>query len=107
MIELFLGAAAFAAVLAFVARTVRSTLVERRRPGRSPGRALPVEDYSDIDAAVRMEVCTCTSHFVLRGEGPLQHGERQLRAARIECRSCGRERVLYFDLSGLRQGHAN
>lgn len=104
MIQLLMTIAIAAAALLFVVRWAGRTVRERRRPGRSVATAIPVEDYSDMDAAVRMEICPCRSRFILRGEGPLRHGARQLRVARLECRGCGRERALYFDLTNLGTG---
>lgn len=99
------GALAIAAVLAVVVTAVRYAqhrAVERARPGGSPQTAIPIENYADIDVAVRMQSCRCGGRFLVRGEGPAQHRGRPLRVTHLECRSCERERRLYFDLSTLR-----
>jgi hypothetical protein len=99
------AALALAAVIAVALTTVRylqRRAVERAMPGRSPETAIPIENYADIDVAIRMQSCRCGGRLVVRGEGPSAHRGHPLRVTRLECRSCERERQLYFDLSTLR-----
>jgi hypothetical protein len=97
-----LGLVAVLAVVVTTVRYVQKRAVERARPGASPQTAIPIENYADIDVAVRMQSCRCGGRFVVRGEGPSQHQGRPLRVTHLECRSCEREQRLYFDLSTLR-----
>jgi hypothetical protein len=99
---LILGMAVLLAVAVVGVRLLRERAVERARPGRSPATAIAVEDYGDIDVAVRLQACSCGGRFLVRGEGPLPHSERPLRVAHLECRQCERERRMYFDLSAVR-----
>ncbi len=102
MISELLGLVAFVVVVIALVRAFYDRAGERARPGRSPRSAIPVEDYGDIDATTRREMCPCGGRFVLRSEGPLTRGGRPLRVAQLECRRCARERRLYFDLSAMR-----
>lgn len=99
---ILLGIAVLLAVAVVGARFARRRIVERGAPGRSPATAIRIEDYRDIDIAVRLEVCACGGRFLVRGEGPLAEGGRSLRVAHLECRQCERERRLYFDLGSIR-----
>jgi len=102
MITAALAIAVILAVGAALIRHLQSRAVDRARPGRSPETAIPIENYADIDVAVRMQSCRCGGRFVVRGEGPSEHHGHPLRVTHLECRSCEREQRLYFDLSTLR-----
>jgi hypothetical protein len=102
MLTLTIGVAALAAVLVVAVRLIQQRAFERAQPGRSRETAIPIEDYGDMDVAVRLQTCRCGGRYSLRGEGPLPDGERPLRVAHMECRRCGREQRLYFDLSAVR-----
>lgn len=104
MTSLLIAIAVSIVVAIVLVRGVRRYLIERRLPGRSAQTAIRIEDYSDIDVAVRMESCPCGGRFTVRGEGPTRRNERPLRVAYLECRACNRERRMYFDLTALR-GH--
>lgn len=95
-----LGLAALLTAVVLGARFLRQRAVEQAQPGRSPGSAIPIEDYAEIDIAVRLQVCRCGGHFALRGEGPAR--EPHLRLANLECRKCEREARLYFDIRPIR-----
>src|SRR5262245_35229560 len=96
-----LGVAALIAAVALALRALQQRAAERGRPGASPANAIPIEDYSDIDVAVRSQACPCGGRFVVRGEGPASAPD-SLRVAHLECRKCERERRLYFDVSTVR-----
>jgi hypothetical protein len=102
MIELLLACVLVLALTVVAWRSWRRRAADRALPGRSPATAIPVEDYSDIDVAIRRQTCPCGSRFVLRGEGPVRGHNTTLRMTRIECRRCARVRVLYFDLRTVR-----
>lgn len=102
MLNLLL-ALAIAIVLVVVAVTMlQQWRRERSRPGRSPASAIPIENYADIDVAVRLHSCPCGGRYAIRGEGPVTGTVRPLRTTHLECRRCNRERVLYFDLTDLK-----
>ena len=103
MIELLIALAVLFAIAALAVRRWHRRLHERRLPGHSPHTAIPVEDYSDIDAALELETCTCGGRFTLRGEGPVRGPSSSLRMTRAECRRCARELVLYFDMKPTMQ----
>jgi hypothetical protein len=102
MITLALGGAALVAVLVVVVRWIQQRAIERSQPGRNPDNAIPIEDYGDMDFAVRMQTCRCGGRYLLRGEEPLLEAQRPLRIAHMECSRCERSRRLYFDLSAVR-----
>lgn len=95
-----LGLAALIAAIVLGLRAIRQRAGERAQPGRSADAPIPVEDYGDMDVAVRLQTCRCGGRFVIRGEGP--GPSPALRVAHLECRKCEREQALYFDLSTLR-----
>lgn len=95
-----LGLAALVAAIVLGLRFMRQRAVERAQPGGTAGAAIPIEDYGDMDIAVRLQSCRCGGRFVIRGEGP--GPTPALRVAHLECRKCERERALYFDLSTVR-----
>ena len=102
MISGLLGLAALVAVAVVAVRMLQQRAVERAQAGRSPATAISIEDYGEIDIAVRLQTCRCGGQFMLRGEGPLLRASRPLRVAHLECRKCEREQRLYFDLSTIR-----
>lgn len=102
MMSLMIGGAALLAVLVVGVRLIQQRAIERSQPGRSPDTAIPIEDYGDMDFAVRMQTCRCGGRYLLRGEGSLADADRPLRIAHMECRRCERQRRLYFDLSAVR-----
>ena len=102
MLTLVIGAAAFVAVLVAAVRLIQRQAIERSQPGRSRDTAIPIEDYGDMDLAVRLQTCRCGGRYTLRGEGPLPDAARPLRVAHMECRRCERQQRLYFDLSAVR-----
>jgi hypothetical protein len=96
-----LGLAALIAAVAIGIRMLQQYATERARPGATPAKAIPIDDYGDIDVAIRMQTCRCGGHFIVRGEGPASHPSG-LRVAQLECRKCEREQRLYFDVSTVR-----
>lgn len=102
VVSALFSVAVLAAVFVVGVRFLRRHASERRQPGRSPERAIPIEDYGEIDIAVRSAACACGGRFVLRGEAPVDDPTRSLRVAVVECRRCERERRLFFDLSTIR-----
>lgn len=102
MLILVIGVAALLAVLVAAVRFIQQRAIDGSQPGRSRETAIPIEDYGDMDLAVRMQTCRCGGRYSLRGEGPLPDAERPLRVAHMECRRCERQQRLYFDLSAVR-----
>lgn len=94
-----LGLVALLAAIALAVRAWRRRAAERAQPGRRSDRPIAIEDYGEIDWAVRRQRCACGSSYALRGEGPAR--QPGLRIARLECRRCERETELYFDVSGV------
>ena len=103
MLTAFIGLAVLVAVAAAAVRLIQNRAAERSRPGATPGTAIRVHDYGEIDVAVRIQTCRCGGRFALRGEGPAPNdASRLLRVAHLECRRCEREVRMYFDLSAVR-----
>ncbi len=101
MISVLLGIAVAIAAAAVGARKLRDHLHERSQPGQSQATAIHIMDFAEIDLELRRQSCRCGGRFVSLGEGPVR-GTRPLRVAHLECRSCERERRVYFDLSEIR-----
>jgi hypothetical protein len=101
MINLLLTLAIILVLAVLAVTMIRQWRAERARPGGSLASAIPIESYAEIDIAVRMQACSCGGRYVIRGEGPVAGATRPLRTTHLECRRCGRERVLYFDLTNL------
>lgn len=102
MTGVFIGLAVLVAIAVTGVRALQRRAAERARPGGSPGTAIPIENYAEIDVAVRMLSCRCGGRFVVRGEGPAALAGRRLRIAHLACRRCEREQALYFDLTDIR-----
>ncbi len=98
MIGIALGAAALLAVIIVGWRKARAWRQENARPGRSEATAIAITDYGEIDAVVFSQRCRCGGRFLVRGEG----SRETLRIVRLECRSCEREREVYFDVRAVR-----
>ncbi|MBI1817152.1 MAG: hypothetical protein HYR72_19435 [Deltaproteobacteria bacterium] len=98
MIGSALGLAVLLAVLVVGWRKARIWRREGRRPGRNEDNPIAVADYGEIDAALLREQCQCGGRFSIRGEG----SRGQLRVVHLECHLCERERVVYFDVRGVR-----
>jgi hypothetical protein len=106
MMEALLGVAAALAALALLARAIQTRRARRDAPGGSVKTAVRIAHFDEIDATVADNRCDCGGRFTLRGEGPVA-GTESIRRARIECRDCGAERELYFDMAGLRHPLSN
>ncbi len=95
-----LGAVALLVAIALFARAWRRRLAERHQPGRGAAAPICITDYGEMDAAIATQVCRCGGRYDVRGEGPgpAQHQ----RVARLQCRRCEREALLYFDVGAVR-----
>ena len=102
MVGFLIGFAVLVAIAVTGVRVLQRRAAERAQPGGSPATAIPIENYAEIDVAVRMLSCRCGGRFVVRGEGPAALAGRRLRIAHLECRRCQREHSLYFDLTDIR-----
>lgn len=102
MINLFLTLAILVVLVFTAVRIFLQWREDRSRPGGSLATAIPIENYADIDVAVRMQACSCGGRYSIRGEGPVAKSPRPSRTTHLECRRCHRERVLYFDLTDLK-----
>ncbi len=98
--EAFLGILAAIAAVAILVRSTRERRAAAAKPGGSAASAIPVSQFGVMDAVVAEQRCSCRGRFALRGEGPVGTGGR-IRRALVECRECGRERSLFFDLTGV------
>lgn len=94
-----LGLAALLAAIVLGVRAWRRRAAVRAQPGRRRSHPIPIQDYGEIDLAVRLQRCACGGGYGVRGEGPAAAG---LRATHLECRRCEREAVLYFDVREVR-----
>jgi len=93
-----LGVVALVVAIVLGTRALQRRAVERGQPGHTAARPIPITDYGEMDLSVRLLTCGCGGHYATQGEGP---GAQGLRVAHLECRRCGRERALYFDVRGV------
>jgi hypothetical protein len=70
-------------------------------PGARPDNAIRVQDFAEIDAALRARRCICGGFLTSLGERSARDGERVLRVVRAECGRCENEQTVYFDTSTL------
>ncbi len=98
--QALLGLAAALVAIALMARTLQVRRADKVAPGGSVKTAIRIEDFSDIDYTVALRRCQCRGKYAPLGEGPV-NGAAQIRRVRIECRECGRENELYFDLTDV------
>lgn len=87
-----LGVAAGLAWLARSARAARGALA----PGSSPGVAIEVASWSEVDAHLDRATCGCGGRPRSTGEGSREHGGRSLRVARLRCPKCGAASERWF-----------
>jgi len=97
-----IGLSALVAAIVVGARKLRRLLRERSRPGATAATAIAIRDFAEIDIELRRQNCECGGRFASSGEGPVRDSGRPLRVANLECRNCGRERRVYFDLGEMR-----
>jgi len=98
--SLLLGLSALIAALVMIWRYRAQRRHERLRPGASTDTAIPIHDYSQIDASIDAQRCACGGGLTTLGEGPVASGA-PIRFCRLECRECGRESTIYFDLGSM------
>jgi len=98
MIGTLFALTALTAVIVVGWRRARAWRQQATRPGGSERTAIPITDYGEIDAVVLGERCRCGGRFSIRGEG----SRGALRVVHLECHGCERERVVYFDVRGVR-----
>lgn len=92
-----LGLIAVCVAVGAIALHLRARRKAARQPGATADNAIAIEDFGDIDSALALRRCRCRGRLRLRGEGPVQAAPR-LRRVVAECRECGREQFLYFDV---------
>ena len=95
-----LGILAAIAAAVILVRSLQERRLAAAEPGGSAASAIPISQFGEIDTVVAGQRCSCRGRFALRGEGPVGTGG-EIRRALIECRECGRERSLFFDLTGV------
>jgi hypothetical protein len=93
-----LGVVAFTVAVVLAVRAMQRRAVERAQPGHTAARPIAITDYGEMDLSIRLLTCGCGGHYLTHGEGPAAGG---LRVAHLECRRCGRERAVYFDVRGV------
>ncbi len=98
--ELLLGLTALAAAIALLVRTIHGRRAKRGAPGGSAESAIAIAHFDEIDATIGSRRCQCRGRLIVRGEGPVA-GDGALWKARLECRECGREDLIYFDMGSL------
>ena len=103
MIQLVLTVALLAAVAAVVAKRWQRTRAGRRRPGATIHAPIEVSGFDEIDATVQHRRCVCAGWLTSSGETSRAVGERRYRVVRLVCGECGREELVYFDVTAVFQ----
>lgn len=99
MIGLFFTLAIVAAVAAVGIRRLRARRAEQQRPGATLRGAVVVASFDEIDAAIQDRRCRCGGWYALAGETSRTVGARRFRISRLTCKECGRDAVMYFDVT--------
>ena len=103
MIQLVLTVALLAAVVAVGTKRWQRTRAARRRPGATIHLPVAVSSFDEIDAVVVGRRCVCGGWLALSGETSRAVGERRYRVVRLVCGECGREELVYFDVTAVFQ----
>ena len=101
MIGLVLSITVLAAVIAVGIRRFRRLRKARRRPGATIHLPVTVSSFDEIDAAVQGRTCWCGGALSVAGETSRALGERRFRIARLVCTECGRDELMYFDVTAV------
>lgn len=84
------------------ARAIRRRVRMRRAvaaPGRTPGAAVRVGSWGEMDVRVRAARCQCGGELRATGEGTVRSNSRDLRRISLECRRCEETFALYFEVA--------
>ncbi len=101
MIGLVLGITVLVAVIAVGIRRFRRLRSARHRPGATIHLPVTVSSFDEIDAAVQGRTCWCGGALSVAGETSRALGERRFRIARLVCAECGRDELMYFDVTAV------
>jgi len=99
MITLILGIVVLVAVVVMGVRRFQKSHAERRRPGATIHRPVPVQRFDEIDTFINGRACWCGGTFFTSGETSRAIGERRFRIARLVCSECERDELVYFDVT--------
>ena len=103
MIQLALTVALLAAVVAVGAKRWQRTRAARRRPGATIHLPVAVSTFDEIDATVQGRRCRCGGWLASSGETSRAVGDRRYRVVRLVCGECGRDELVYFDVTAVFQ----
>ena len=105
MLGLLIALAVVAAVVATAVRRARRAALRRAsrtRPGASPGLAIAIRSYTEMDDHLGRRWCGhCGGYLERRGEGSREEAGRRFRIARLECQECERTEEVYFETTEL------
>jgi len=101
VIGIILGLTVLLAVIAVGIRRFQRLRGARRRPGATIRLPVTVSSFDEIDAAVQGRTCWCGGVLTVAGETSRALGERRFRIARLVCAECGRDELMYFDVSAI------
>jgi hypothetical protein len=100
VMQLLLGLAALAAVIAAGVRRWQKGHGWRRQPGATLRRAVAVRRFDEIDAALAGRTCwLCGGPTLVSGETSRSTDTRRLRVVRLVCTECERAELVYFDVT--------
>lgn len=67
------------------------------RPGSSPGRAIAIRSWSEMDEHLARRWCACGGYLERVGEGTRESAGHRYRIARLRCQECDRLDEVFFD----------
>ena len=74
-----------------------------QRPGATPGNAIYIRSFDEMDEHVRKRWCSCGGFLETIGEGTREVDGRRYRVARMECHECEDIAEVFFDTTDLLQ----
>ena len=101
MIGVIMAVAVLAAVLAAGVRRAQRARYRRSQPGATIHLPVAVQRFDEIDAAIQGRRCFCGGSFSISGETSRRIAERFFRVSRLVCHQCGREEMMFFDVTAV------
>jgi hypothetical protein len=84
-------------------RARRARLAALAQPGSTIDDAVAVRSFSEMDEHLARRRCACGSPLSPAGEGSREIGARRYRVARLVCRHCEEEQIVFFETTALLQ----
>lgn len=82
-------------------RRQRLRRAARTRPGSTPGSAIVIRSYGEMDDHLRGRWCHCGGYLERAGEGTREIDGRRYRVARQRCQECEEAYEVFFDTTDV------